>query len=492
MPQSIANPAWGARPRRGGATGVGPGRLLRNSHFLLFWADSLASLGLAVALYGGIAAGRDSNQPFVYGVVVGAALLSYCIFAKECRLYDWRVFQSTGLRPWSAIQVVVLSFGLVLGTLFVLDHADTVSHLWGLCWVLGVCLWIAGSRVLLRPALARAGRAGLAVRRAVVIGAGPVGRQVLARLRDGADPTVEGLGLLDDRAGGRRPAMEQCPVMGDTGLTGSLIRRDGLDVVILALPWSAQTRIDEMVRRLSRDAVDIWLAPDPHGPARADRPVVTVSGLPMLILKERPIAEWQAVGKRMVDLGIAVPMVLLLAPLLALVAVAIRLESPGPVLFRQDRLGRNNTLISVLKFRSMAWDRRDAAGHCLTRPDDPRVTRVGRLIRRTSIDELPQLFNVIAGSMSLVGPRPHAVQARAGDTPYPAVVADYASRHRVKPGMTGWAQCNGWRGETDTREKLVRRVEHDLYYIEHWSLWLDLVILARTVVRLARGDRNAY
>jgi lipopolysaccharide/colanic/teichoic acid biosynthesis glycosyltransferase len=176
---------------------------------------------------------------------------------------------------------------------------------------------------------------------------------------------------------------------------------------------------------------------------------------------------------------------------MALIALAIKLESKGPVFFKQKRYGFNNELIEVYKFRSMYNDKLDFHAEKLTTRDDPRVTRVGRLIRRTSTDELPQLFNVLIGNLSLVGPRPHATKAKAADQLYNDVVDGYFARHRVKPGITGWAQVNGWRGQTDTAEKLQRRVEHDLYYIENWSLALDLYILARTPFSLFDSE-NAF
>ena len=173
------------------------------------------------------------------------------------------------------------------------------------------------------------------------------------------------------------------------------------------------------------------------------------------------------------------------------VATAIRLESRGPVLFRQKRYGFNNELIEVLKFRSMYTDRCDAGATKLVTKDDPRVTGVGRFIRKTSLDELPQLVNVLFGDLSLVGPRPHALQAKAGTELYDAVVDGYFARHKVKPGITGWAQINGWRGETDTEDKIRKRVEHDLYYIENWSIFLDLYILVKTPFALLKTE-NAY
>jgi lipopolysaccharide/colanic/teichoic acid biosynthesis glycosyltransferase len=174
---------------------------------------------------------------------------------------------------------------------------------------------------------------------------------------------------------------------------------------------------------------------------------------------------------------------LVIALPMALIAVAIKLDSPGPVLFRQKRYGFNNELIEVLKFRTMRQDQSDANGSILTRRNDPRVTRLGRFLRQSSLDELPQLINVLRGEMSIVGPRPHAIEAKAANRLYQDVVAGYGERHKVKPGLTGWAQVNGWRGPTDTEDQIVNRVKHDLWYLENWSLMLDLKIIALTLLK---------
>ncbi len=212
----------------------------------------------------------------------------------------------------------------------------------------------------------------------------------------------------------------------------------------------------------------------------------------MIDVFDRPIADWDVVMKWLFDKTIGTILLIAALPLLALVALAIKLDSRGPVLFKQKRYGFNNDLVEVYKFRSMYTDMADAGASKLVTKDDPRVTRVGRIIRKASLDELPQLFNVVFnGNLSLVGPRPHAVNAKAEARLYAEAVDGYFARHRVKPGITGWAQINGWRGETDTHDKIQNRVEHDLYYIENWSVLLDLYILARTPFALLKTE-NAY
>jgi exopolysaccharide biosynthesis polyprenyl glycosylphosphotransferase len=211
----------------------------------------------------------------------------------------------------------------------------------------------------------------------------------------------------------------------------------------------------------------------------------------MLDIAERPLKHWNALAKLIEDKVLGLLLLILFAPAMAVIALLIKLDSRGPVLFVQERFGFNNNAIRVLKFRTMYTERADLSGAQRTVRNDPRVTRVGRLLRALSLDELPQLINVVRGDMSLVGPRPHAIVMRAGGRLYDEAVATYLSRHRVKPGITGWAQINGLRGEVDTLEKARARVEHDLYYIEHWSIWLDLKILLTTAPQLL-AQRNAY
>jgi exopolysaccharide biosynthesis polyprenyl glycosylphosphotransferase len=214
-------------------------------------------------------------------------------------------------------------------------------------------------------------------------------------------------------------------------------------------------------------------------------------GVPMLNILEKPVTGWGALSKQFLDFGIAGIACIFALPVMGIIALAIRLESKGPIFFRQKRYGFNNQVIEVYKFRSMYTDMLDADAVKLTTRDDPRVTRVGSFLRRTSLDELPQLLNVLKGEMSVVGPRPHAMKARAAGKLYEEVVDGYAIRHKVKPGMTGWAQVNGWRGSTATEGDIMGRLEHDFYYINNWSISLDLYIILRTFKVLISGE-NAY
>ena len=259
----------------------------------------------------------------------------------------------------------------------------------------------------------------------------------------------------------------------------------------MALPWQETERIRAAAYRLALHPVTVCLAPGLSNFDFPGRTYVQISGVPMLQLYNRPFSGWPRIVKGIEDRVVAVGLLFVLAPLLAFIALAIKIDSPGPVLFRQKRYGFNNRPIEIFKFRSMKTDA-DAEPTKLEQAtrSDPRVTRVGRFIRRTSLDELPQLLNVLRGDMSVVGPRPHAAEASVEGNPLEEVVERYAARHRVKPGITGWAQVNGLRGEFDT-EKLRKRVDYDLYYIDNWSVWLDLIVIARSVA-IVFSDKEAY
>ncbi|GAA3707527.1 hypothetical protein GCM10022268_16130 [Sphingomonas cynarae] len=269
------------------------------------------------------------------------------------------------------------------------------------------------------------------------------------------------------------------------------IRAGRVDQVIVAMPFSTDEELQNVVGRLAMLPVLIRLAPDLSSFTMAGQSMVMLGDLPLMTVFERPINGVDQVVKRAEDLLIGSIILFFAAPFLALVALAIKLDSPGPVFFKQEREGFNHRRFRIWKFRSMRTDMLQYDEVRQAQKGDPRVTRVGRIIRATSIDEVPQLINVVVGNMSLVGPRPHAPSTKVAGVLFSEATQKYAARHRVKPGMTGWAQVNGWRGETDTDEKLLKRVEFDLFYIDHWSVGFDLYIMARTVAAVL-FPRSAY
>lgn len=320
--------------------------------------------------------------------------------------------------------------------------------------------------------------------RAVLVGNGPQAARFAASLAGRHDQGVALLGLVDNDAAAAAGSGD-LPYLGPVTALDGMIRRGEVDQVILCMPWAEERRVRDMQAMLADYPVDVCLAPDllayRHDAREAPR---------LLRLADRPIRGWAAVVKAIEDYALALAALAVAAVPMALIALAVRLDSPGPALFRQKRTGFNNRDFYVLKFRTMYHDAADHTVKQQVKAGDPRVTRVGAILRRTSLDELPQIFNVLRGEMSFIGPRPHAPGTRAGGRPFEEVMARYAARHRVKPGLTGLAQVRGWRGPTETEDKLIRRVESDLEYIETWSPWLDLVILVRTLLAVARM-RNA-
>ena len=314
----------------------------------------------------------------------------------------------------------------------------------------------------------------------------------LHALEASRDLEIEVIGLFDDRDEVRSPQpIHEHKKIGTITDLATYARNNRVDLIIVAIPLSAEARLLYILKRLWELPVDIRISGKASSLKFSSKAYTYIGRLPLLAVFDRPLMGWGLFLKNVFDRVIASTAIVVLAPVMLAVAVAIRLESKGPVLFKQKRYGFNNELIEVFKFRSMYANRCDAHATTLVSKGDPRVTRVGRLIRKTSLDELPQLFNVLTGQLSLVGPRPHATQAKAADTLYEQVVDGYFARHRVRPGITGWAQINGWRGETDTREKIEQRVKHDLDYIDHWSLMFDVKILARTPFALLKSE-NAY
>jgi len=426
------------------------------------------------------------------GATLAIAMLSMLAFqiADIYQVQAFRGYEKQYMRLASAWSLVFL---LTIGASFFSKTGEMFSRLWlGTFYVSGLSVLIL-SRNLLFYAVRRWTREGRLTRRTVIVGGGDLGGRVIEDLRRQKDSGVEIIGLFDDRGDDRGGA--ECAGQRKLGTVDNLVefgRCTRVDLVIFSLPISAESRILQMLKKLWVLPVDIRLAAHTNKLQFRPRSYSYIGTVPVLDVFDRPIADWDVVMKWMFDKVLGGLILLCALPAMALIALAVKLDSRGPVFFKQKRYGFNNDLIEVYKFRSMYTDSADASANKLVTKNDPRVTRVGRIIRKASLDELPQLLNVVfKGNLSLVGPRPHAVNAKAEARLYAEAVDGYFARHRVKPGITGWAQINGWRGETDTHEKIQKRVEHDLYYIENWSVLSDLYILARTPFALLKTE-NAY
>jgi Undecaprenyl-phosphate glucose phosphotransferase len=359
-------------------------------------------------------------------------------------------------------------------------------------WAAAGAFYFGATRIALGLWVSRDSSKTLFRQRIAIVGGGKAAEEALTLLDRPGLEHIEIVGLFDDRNDTRSPdSIRRYQKLGSISDLAGYTRQQSIDLVIVAIPMSAEKRLLQILKRLWELPVDIRISAASAELKLSPSAYSYLGELPLFNAFERPLDGWSAFFKDMMDRVIALAAIIGLAPVMIGVALAVKLESNGPVIFRQKRYGFNNELIEVFKFRSMFTNMSDAAAAKLVTKDDPRVTRVGRFIRKSSLDELPQLFNVLTGRLSLVGPRPHATQAKAAGTLYDQVVDGYFARHKMKPGITGWAQINGWRGETDTREKIEQRVKHDLEYIDKWSLLFDLYILAKTPFSLMKTE-NAY
>jgi putative colanic acid biosysnthesis UDP-glucose lipid carrier transferase len=365
---------------------------------------------------------------------------------------------------------------VLIATVYFARAATEVSRGWFGIWFISGALAVLGARVMVSRFIASLRERGLLNTRVAILGSGRLLNQLADRLGEKGLPEIELVGVFPVPRNGTTHYREWNRAAENLI---ELARRTRIDEVIIAVRRS-RPPMKAVVDRLSTIPANINFCSDLNGLAGPPSHLALVTGTPILGLRSRPLEGWNWVGKRALDLVLGSLALAFRSVLMIAVSLLIIWDSPGPVLFRQRRYGFNNGEIVVLKFRTMRQEASSDASVAQATVGDPRITRIGRLLRRTSIDELPQLINVIFGEMSLVGPRPHAI---AHNKYYAELIENYGARCRVKPGITGWAQVNGYRGETDTIEKMRRRIEHDLFYIDNWSLWLDLKILLLTVLR---------
>jgi Undecaprenyl-phosphate glucose phosphotransferase len=433
--------------------------------------------------------GFDWLYAFAIGSIAALATLAFQI-ADIYQVQAFRGHEKQYFRLMTAWSVVFL---IAIGATFFAKAGDQFSRVWlGTFYASGLIVLVSFRRLLFLQVRSWT-RQGRLERRTAIVGADANGSSLINALARQPDSDLRIIGIFDDRSEERAPAaVAGHQKLGTVDDLVQVARRTRIDLVLVSLPISAESRILEMLKKLWVLPVDIRLAAHNAKLRFRPRAYSYVGNVPVLDMADKPITDWDVVVKWLFDRIVGTIALIAASPIMLLAALAIKLDSRGPVFFKQKRYGFNNELIEVYKFRSMHVDRCDATAARLVSKGDPRVTRVGAFIRKASIDELPQLINVaFIGNLSLVGPRPHALHAKAADRLYDEAVDGYFARHRVKPGITGWAQINGWRGETDTEEKIQRRVEHDLYYIENWSVLLDLYILAKTPLALARAE-NAY
>jgi Undecaprenyl-phosphate glucose phosphotransferase len=451
-------------------------------------ATLLAALGYGIHAY----LARGDQAAFYVPVILASCLLANVLFnaARAHRIASYRTLLSQlgrVLVGWTIV-MTVLTAGI-----FFFKAGDLLSRVWLISWYAGGAVLLVGFRLGLRALVGRWTAQGRLRRRTVIVGGGKDAETLIEQIGASASNDILLLGLFDDRIDDRSPEMVSgYPKLGKVAKLIEFARRTPVDLVMVSMPLSAEKRVLDMLTQLWVLPVDIRLSAHMSKLKFTNKAYSYVGDIAMFDMADRPISDWNLVFKWVFDKVVALTALILLSPVMVATAIAIKLESKGPVFFMQNRHGFNNELIKIYKFRSMRTDMLDATATKLVTKDDPRVTKVGKFIRKTSIDELPQLFNVLKGELSIVGPRPHALQAKADNQLYYEAVEGYFARHRVKPGMTGWAQINGWRGETDTIDKIMQRVNHDLHYIEHWSILFDLYIVAMTPISLISKNENAY
>ncbi len=433
---------------------------------------AVATLAIVCALYG-----ETFDGPLI--------LLSIIVFSM---LYPGNITLHRSYR--GVLREVLVQWPPALAVLFLLGYGTHYLDSFDLemleAWVLAVpVLWVISH--LLLPRVVPKLFAMEGIRTAVIIGANDTGRRLADQFVREKHLAVDFLGFFDDRSLERLGELPHGRPLGRLDGIADYARQTSIDAIFIALPMASQPRILKLLDDLKDSTVSIYFVPDIFVTDLIQARVDEIGGMPIVAVRETPFNGFNGLVKRLSDLAIASLFLVLLAPAMLVIAVAVKATSPGPVLFKQRRYGLDGKEIMVYKFRSMTVCE-DGPVIAQAQKQDKRVTRLGGFLRRTSLDELPQFINVLQGQMSVVGPRPHAV---AHNETYRKLIKGYMVRHKVKPGITGLAQVNGFRGETDTVDKMQKRIEYDLEYLRKWSLRLDFEIILRTASLVVR-DSKAY
>jgi Undecaprenyl-phosphate glucose phosphotransferase len=424
---------------------------LENYLYVLPFVAGLVPLAFQLQGLYRLRRGRSRVDDF-FAVFVGSILA--VVFGIVATLYV-QTYYATGLRARGVFEVSQVVWGFFL----VLNTAATY-----------------GSRELVRDVLERRWRAGIGLKRILIAGSGELGRLVADKIIEHRELGYQIIGFVDDRAAGDHLGYRGLPLLGTIEEAPDIAQRESIDHLYVALPPEQHLRMIELIESTSREMLDVKVVPDLLQVIALRARLEDLDGIPVINVNDVPLQGFNSIVKRTIDVALSFSALLVLALPLAIIAVLVRLTSRGPVLYRQDRMGLDGKSFSILKFRSMHDDAERETGPVWAQRNDPRVTRLGSFLRRSNLDELPQLWNVLRGDMSIVGPRPerpHFVEQ------FKHRIPQYMLRHKVKAGLTGWAQVNGWRGNTP----LEKRIEYDLYYIENWSVRLDLKIIWLTVIK---------
>ncbi|MCZ6885335.1 MAG: undecaprenyl-phosphate glucose phosphotransferase [Alphaproteobacteria bacterium] len=450
--------------------------------------DGILLLGSGGLSYLLIVRGPVPPPELYLAAVVFIWLVSLLLF-NHGGLYDFTAIMAPTTNVFRLGVACGAAFLLLLAIAFSLKISAGYSRLWMFSYGLLAFSAIFTARMIGYLVISHLANIGIFARKVLIVG-GSARAEKLIELMALERPCFNHVaGVFDDRLERVGPNVGRAPMLGNLDDLIKYVRTHRVDDIIIALPWSAEERLSDIIGRLRDLPTNIHLEASLGGfrfPLRpSPNPFI---GVPMVEVVKLPLSGWHIGLKSLEDRVLGLLLLLLFLPVLVLIAVAVRLDSKGPVLFLQKRYGYNNQVFDIYKFRSMYHGGVRHEKTIQATRDDPRITRVGGFIRRTSLDELPQLFNVVFGTMSLVGPRPHTIDI---NEEFATLIRGYFARHRVKPGITGWAQVNGLRGETDTLEKMEERVRYDTYYAENWSLLFDLQILVKTAF-VGFLNRNAY
>lgn len=434
-------------------------------------------------------AGIGDNTGFAlfraYVILLLPIIFVWPFIFRNMGLYRPRRVSSSFSEVFDIVRASTLAVLILVAASFFLHRHELSRLVFLYFWWISIAL-LSMERWSFRLLLRHLRRKGYNSRRVLVIGAGDLGSRVVEKIKENSWTGLDVVGYLDDyKPMGDK--VEGINILGRISDLKNIITGYGIDQVFVALPVRAHKRLMYIVETLKDELVTIRVVPDIYQAITLNASVEEFEGLPLINLTDTPMYGWNVVVKRFADIVFSSLALIIIAPLMALIALIIKLTSPGTVFFKQRRYGIDGKVIWVYKFRSMTVCE-DGPNVPQAQKCDSRVTPFGSFLRRTSLDELPQFLNVLKGDMSIVGPRPHAI---AHNEHYRNLVRGYMLRHKVKPGITGWAQVNGWRGETDTLEKMEKRIDYDLFYIENWSLWLDIKIMWLTVWK-GLVNKNAY
>lgn len=424
--------------------------------------------------------------------IVEGAFVAFCVAFAALLFPFFGVYQSWRGRPkWRLILSICLAWIVVQGCdlvlMFALHRAGLVSRLWFAIWSLNAGVGLIASRLVAHAVLGRLRRAGRNLRTVAIVGAGRHCDSVIAKIVSSPASGFRAVGTFNTLPG-TEPDRTGMPAFHTLEEFAAWVRAEQVSEVWLAMSMSEERVALRVLGEFCGDLVNLRFIPNLRSLAMFGGEMVNLIGAPAINLMVSPLSQRALLEKVIFDRLFAVVALVALSPLLLTIAVAVKLSSKGPVLFTQRRKGADGRVFRIYKFRSMRTHVAQAGVVQQATRNDPRITAVGRFLRRTSLDELPQFLNVLRGEMSVVGPRPHAIEH---DDQYQKIVDGYIHRYRIKPGITGWAQVNGFRGETDRLEKMQRRVEHDLYYLRNWSFMLDMRIVIATVLK-GLVHRNAY